>query len=195
MAKSSKGQSWSCLEQGVIQGNNDYFKPYKPIFRLLTSSVIHSFLYRGDQASSANSPSDRQLLQGATGQLLPANILTAVGDTKHLDRPDWSKRQEKTYCTLLSFILLQDLLCWLRTPSPCKSWYQFCTLGIWQWENTAFTGASTNMHCWLPGQPFVFISVLLSKQSHEDWKIIGALPTDVWYQMYDMKWVLILCFP
>lgn len=156
--------------------------------------MIHSFLYWGHQASSANTPSDRQVLQGATGQLFPANSLTAVGDTKHLDRLDWSKRQEKTYCTtLLSFVFLQDLLCWFRSPSPCKSWYQLCPLEIWHRDNATFTEVSTNMHCWLPGQPFIFILILLSKQSHEAWKMIYALHTGVWYSMYDIKRALILC--
>lgn len=38
--------------------------------------------------SSANTAFDRQLLQGAAGQLFPANTLTAVGEAKHLDRLD-----------------------------------------------------------------------------------------------------------
>lgn len=52
------------------------------------------------QRRSANTPSDRHLLQGVTGQLFPANTWTAVGDTKHLDRLDWSKRQEYHFAFL-----------------------------------------------------------------------------------------------
>lgn len=82
----------------------------------------YSFLHEEIRQSAANAAFDRQLLQGATGQQFPANALTAVGDRKHLDRLDWSKRQRKTYCTsLFSFIFLQDLLRWPRSSPPCKS--------------------------------------------------------------------------
>lgn len=152
--------------------------------------MIHSFLYRGDQASWANNPSDRQLLQGATGQLLPANSLTAVGDTEHLDRLDWSNRQEKTDCTLLSFILLQDLFCWLRTPSPWWSWSQFCTLGIGQWDNATFNPQTWTADC---QGSLSFLSWFCFQNNHMRtvvYLLTYCMTPNVWYQTGHT-----LCFP
>lgn len=122
VAESSKGQEWSLLEQGIIQKNWLLQARKVNIKPADFSKDTLIFTWKGIRQSSANTACDRQLLQGATGQLFPANTLTAVGDAKHLDRLDWSKRQEKTYCTsLFPFIFLQDLLCCPRSPSPCKS--------------------------------------------------------------------------
>lgn len=105
------------------------------------------------------------------------STLTTVGDTKHLDRLNRSKRQEKTYCTsLFSFIFLQDLLTLTQiTTSPQE------LVAIQHVENTALRQRSLfkrlfeSVCCWL-------ILVLLSKPSHENWQIISALYAGVWHQ-------------
>lgn len=181
VAESSKGQSWSLPEQGIVQGSSDYFKPWKSIFSLLTSAMIHSFLHR-DQASSASTPW-QTVVQGATGQLLPANTRTAVGGHKTSGQT-WLIKETGVPFTFLYFPPRSAMLA--QNTFPLQELAAVVHIGNvalrqcnfpWGIHKQALLTARTALHFYLGSQ--------------EDWKTVCALHTDVWYQMSPNT----LCFP
>lgn len=141
------------------------------------------FTWKEIRQSSANTAFDRQLLQGATGELFPANTLTAVGDAKHLDRLTDQKDRRK-HTVPLHFPLFFSKFCYAGPDHllPARASTGFA---CWKYSTETIQPSIGYLQiCIVDCQsiPSFLYWFCFQTKSREDWRIISALCTGVWYQ-------------